>query len=337
MKINPIRGRQGAALAAAAALVAVTAAGCSSGGDGAAHKGGDDLKITVVSGPLSDPFFSAMKMGTEQAGKDLGVKVVWTAPKDLSNVGPDLARLGDAALAGKPDGVVMSDFIPDAQNPSIKKLGAAKIPMTFMNSGPNWEGLGALNFVGEDPTVVGSQVGQRFLDAGKKNVICFNHAPGVPAVQQRCDALKAKLTGSAAKFKQVNVPLTQASNPTALTNSVAGALHADPSIDGVFTLGSGAAEGAARAIAKSNSKAMLITTDLSTNVLRMIKDGKLAAASDQQPWMTGYYSVEILVQYIRTGMHPIGPINTAPNWITKDNVADVISLNKKLDGIRGAK
>lgn len=337
MKINPIRGRHGVALAAAATLVAVTAAGCSNGGDGGPDKAGDDLKITVVSGPLSDPFFSAMKKGTEQAGKDLGVSVEWTAPKDLSNIGPDLARLGDAALAGKPDGVVMSDFLPDAQNPSIKKIGAADIPMTFMNSGADWEKLGALNFIGEDATVVGSQVGQRFLDAGKKNIMCFNHAPGVPAVQQRCDALKAELADSTAKFKQVNVPLTQASNPTALTNSIAGALHADPSIDGVFTLGSGGAESAARAIAKSNSKAMLMTTDLSTNVLGLIKDGKIAAASDQQPWMTGYYSVEILVHYIRTGMHPIGPINTAPNWITKDNVDEVLSLNKKLDGIRGAK
>ena len=336
MKINANRARRRAALAAAATLVAVTAAGCSSGGDGGPKKADDNLKITVVSGPLADPFFSAMKKGTEQAGKDLGVKVEWTAPKDLSNPAPDMARLGDAALAGKPDGVVMTDFFPDAQDPAIKKIVAADIPMTFMNSDINWEKLGALNFIGEDPTVVGTQVGERFVAAGKKNVICVNHGPGVPAIQLRCDALKVVIDKSGAKFKQVNIPISQATNPTALTNAVAGAIHADPSIDGVFTLGSGPAEGAARAIAKSGSKAMLMTTDLSTNVLKLIQEGKIAAASDQQPWLTGYYSVEILVHYIRTGMHPIGHIGTAPNWITKDNAAEVLRMNKDLDGIRGA-
>jgi simple sugar transport system substrate-binding protein len=337
MKINANRAQRLAALTAAATLVAVTAAGCSSGGDGGSTKAADNVKITVVSGPLADPFFSAMKKGTEQAGKDLGVSVEWTAPKDLSNIGPDMARLSDAALAGKPDGVVMSDFLPDSQDAAVKKIVAADIPMTFMNSGINWEKLGALNFIGEDPTVVGAQVGERFVAAGKKNVICVNHAPGVPAVQQRCDALKAVLDKSGVKFKQVNVPLSQATNPTALTNAVAGALHADSSIDGVFTLGSGGAESAARAIDKSGSKAMLMTTDLSTNVLKLIQEGKIAAASDQQPWLTGYYSVEILVHYIRTGMHPIGHINTAPNWISKDNAAEVLRMNKELDGIRGAK
>ena len=337
MKINMNRFRRSAAMAAAATLVAVTAAACSSGGDGGSKKAGDDLEITVVSGPLADPFFSAMKKGTEQAGKDLGVSVEWTAPKDLSNPGPDLARLGDAALAGKPDGVVVSDFFPDAQDPAIKKIAAAGIPMTFMNSGANAEKLGALNFIGEDPAVVGTQVGQRFLDAGKKNIICVNHVPGVPAVQQRCDALKAALEKGGVKFKQVNIPISQGTNPTALTNAVAGALHADPSIDGVFTLGSSGAESAARAIAKSNSKATLMTTDLSTNVLKLIQDGKIALASDQQPWLTGYYSVQILVHYIRTGMHPIGHVNTAPNWIDKNNVDEVLRMNKEQDGIRGAK
>lgn len=329
-------GRRGFGLVAGGLIVGLAATACGTGQGASGSSAEPDLKITVISGPLVDPFFSAMKKGTEQAAKDLGVTVEWTAPKDLSNVGPDLARLGDAALAGKPDGVVLSYFLPDAQLPSLKKMIAGNIPVTFMNSGPGWEEIGGLNYVGEDPTIVGTEVGRRLAGSGKKNVVCVNHAPGVDALQRRCDALEAVLDDHGATMKQVNIPLTQGTNPTAVSNAIAGALRVDPSIDAVFTLGSTVAENAARVIDKAGSDAMLVTTDLSTNVLDLIKKGEIAFASDQQPWLTGYYSVETLVHYLRFRMHPIGAIDTAPNWITRDNADDVLRLNKEFGGVRGA-
>ncbi|MET0768220.1 MAG: substrate-binding domain-containing protein [Aeromicrobium sp.] len=339
MKITVRRHIVVLALAASGLLMATTVGACAGpdakGASGTAGKK-SDLKITIVSAPLADPFFSAMKTGTEQAAKDFGVSVTWTAPKDFSNPAADLSRLGDAALAGKPDGIVMSYFLPDAQKPALQKAAAAGIPFTFMNSGPDWEALGALNYIGEDGTIVGTSVGERFVAAGKKNVICFNHVPGVPAVQQRCDALKKVIVGAGLKFKQVEVPVADSQNPTAVGTALGGALRADPSVDAVFTLGSSSAEVASATIDKVGSKAMLATTDLSTNVLNLIKSGKIAFASDQQPYLTGYYSVQILVQYLREGVHPIGAIDTAPNWITKDNVDAVINQNTTTKGIRGA-
>lgn len=337
MKINTRRQLKVLAAIASTLALATTVTACSGNDTPGNASKKDDLKITIVSAPLADPFFSAMKAGTEAAAKDFGVSVTWTAPKDFSNPAGDLSRLGDAAVAGKPDGLVLSYFLPEAQKPSLDEALKAGIPVTFMNSGgPDWETTGALNFIGENPTVVGTDVGQRFLDAGKKDIVCFNHAPGVPGVQLRCDALKKVVEAAGAKFTEVDVPLDQSQNPTALSNSLAGALRADKSIDAVFTLGSSQAEVAAAEIEKAGSSAMLATTDLSTKVLNLIKDGKIAFASDQQPYLTGYYSVQILVQYIRTGVHPIGAIGTAPNWITKDNVDAIIKQNKDNNGIRGA-
>lgn len=327
------------ALAAAtlAVLVTMSAAACSSDGpSGASGEKSDNLEITVVSGPLSDPFFGAIKAGTEQAGKDFGVKVEYTAAKDLSNLGPDYARLGDAALEGDPDGIVVSYFLPDSQEPAVKKMVEAGIPVTFMNQGLDWEKLGGLNYVGEDPTVVGEQVGQRFTDEGKKDVLCFNHGAGILVIQMRCDGLKKVVEAAGGKFTQVNVPLAQAGNPTVLSNALSGALRKNPNIDAVFTLGSAAAEMAAKVLEEQKSDATLATTDISTNVLNLIKEGKIAYAADQQPYLQGYYSVQILVQQLRLGVHPIGQIGTAPNWITKDNVDEVLKINKAHGGLRGA-
>ena len=331
------RVKRATAGALAALVLAGSAVSCSNSDEGAdADSKSSDLEITIVSAPLADPFFGAMKAGAEAAAEDLGVEVQWTSPKDFSNLGPDMAQVGEAAAEAKPDGVVMSYFVPDAQKPGLDKIKEAGIPVTFMNAGFDYEALGGLNFVGEDPTVVGDAAGQRFIDADVDKVMCFNHVPGIEAVQQRCDALKTTLEDAGVGLVQVDLPLTDSTNPNALDTAISGALRNDPDIDAIFTLGSTPAEAAAAAVEKAGRDILLGTTDLSTNVINLIKDGDIAFASDQQPYLTGYYSVQILVQYLQYGVHPIGRVLTAPNWITPENAADVLAVNEANKGIRGA-
>lgn len=320
--------------AASLATAACSSADGSGSGTGTGSVG-KAYEITVVSGPLGDPFFSAIKSGTEAAGKDLGIKVTYTAPKDLSNPVADMVRLQTASLAGKPDAIVVSEFLPE-QDPGIQKFTDAGVPTVFMNAGPNWEKLGGLNYVGEDPVVVGTGVGQRFVDAGKKNVLCVAGIPGNPVLEARCNAMDAVMKKNGGSSTRITLAANQGGNPTAVGNAISGALRKDDTIDAVFTLGSALAESAVRSIDAVGSSAILGTTDLSTNVLSGIKSGDIAFAADQQPYLTGYYSVLIAAQYLQAGLHPIGPIDTAPNWITKDNVDEVIASNKGANGIRGA-
>lgn len=323
-------------VAAASGLVLLASLSACSGSSSGGEAKKTDLKVVVVSGPLSDPFFSAMKAGTEQAGEDIGVKVEYTAPTDLKNLGPDLARLEDAALAGKPDAVVGSEFFPEAQDPGFKKIVAAGIPLSFVNAAPNWEKIGGFTYVGEDPKLFGSAAGERLAKAGAKKILCVNHAPGNPTLEVRCEGLKTGAEQAGSTSKVLNIPVDQSTNPTAVTNAISGALRSDQSIDGVLTLGSGVAENAVRAIESSNSEAILGTGDLSKNVLNFVKEGKIEFAIDQQPYLQGYYAVLAAAQKVRLGLQPIGQVRSAPLFITKDDVDAVIKLNADNDGVRGA-
>lgn len=325
------------ALASMPAVILISAlAGCSSGDSTPEEDSTSDVKIVVVSGPLSDPFFGAMKAGTEQAGKDLGVTVQYTAPADMKNLGPDLARLTDAASAASPSAVVISEFIPDAQDSGIEKLVAADIPVVFMNAGPNWESLGGTTYIGEDPTIFGYEAGVKLADAGATRVMCVNHVPGNPTMDSRCAGLESALTSSGGSASILNIPADQSTNPTAITTAISGALRSDPTIDAVLTLGSGVAENAVKAIESADSSAIIGTGDLSKNVLDMIKSGEIAFAIDQQPYLQGYYSVLAAAQTISLGLHPVGQVVTAPLFITKENVEQTIVINDKNNGIRGA-
>lgn len=325
------------ALATLPAVILISSlAGCSASTPAPGEDSASDVKVVVVSGPLSDPFFGAMKAGVEQAGKDLGVTVQYTAPTDLKNLGPDLARLTEAASAANPSAVVISEFIPDAQDSGIEKLIAADIPVVFMNAGPNWESLGGTTYIGEDPTIFGYQAGVKLADAGATRVLCVNHVPGNPTMDSRCAGLESALEASGGSASILSIPADQSTNPTGVTTAISGALRSDQAIDAVLTLGSGVAENAVKAIASAESSAILGTGDLSKNVLDMIKSGEIAFAIDQQPYLQGYYSVLAAAQTVGLGLHPIGQVVTAPLFITKDNVEETIVINDKNNGIRGA-
>ena len=59
-----------------------------------------DMRIVVVShGQASDPFWSVVKNGVDQAAKDLGVNVEYQAPDTFDMV--QMSQIIDAAVAGK--------------------------------------------------------------------------------------------------------------------------------------------------------------------------------------------------------------------------------------------
>lgn len=327
---------RGIVVAAVTAAVALTASACSSGGSDGGSAEKKDIEVVVISGPLNDPFFSAMSAGAEQAGKDLGIKVDYTAPKDLNNLGPDLSRLGDSALASKPDAVVASEFLADAQDAGLKEIADSGIPVAYVNAGPNWEKLGGFTYIGEDPALFGQRAGEQLAKDGAKNVLCVNHVPGNPTLEQRCEGVTEALDEAGGETTVLTIPADQSTNPTSVTNAISGALRSDDAIDGVLTLGSGVAENAVRAIESADSDAILGTGDLSKNVLKFIKDGSISFAVDQQPYLQGYYAVLAASQKVELGLQPVGQIKTAPLFVTKDTVDQVITLNDNNNGVRGA-
>ena len=75
---------------------------------------------------------------------------------------------------------------------------------------------------------------------------------------------------------------------------------------------------------------------LSVNALEALRDGKLGLITDLQPYLDGYYGILAAYQYVKYGMLPLGQISTGPLMITKDNVDQVLKINKEYPGVRGA-
>ena len=89
--------------------------------------------IVVTHGQVSDSFWLVVKNGVEQAAKDSGSEVEYRAPEKFDMVA--MAQLIDAAVASKPDGLVVSIPDADALGKSIQAAVKAGIPVISMNSG----------------------------------------------------------------------------------------------------------------------------------------------------------------------------------------------------------
>jgi simple sugar transport system substrate-binding protein len=282
--------------------VALVASACStssstaapSGGTGSGDRAGISIEV-VTHGQASDPFWSIFKNGVDQGGKDMGVKVTYSAPDTFDMV--KMGQLIDAACAKNPSGLVIS--LPDATalGPSVTKCIGAGIPVISANSGSDtFASLGILTHVGQEESVAGEAAGVRMKDAGGKNAICVNQEVGNAALDARCNG-----------FAEGFAP-------------------ADPTIDTVMALGpTGSTPTIAALKDLGNSTIKVGTFDLSKDVLDAISAGTMLFAIDQQQYLQGYMPITFLTLYNLYGLMPGGgqPVYTGPGFVTKDNVATV--------------
>jgi simple sugar transport system substrate-binding protein len=298
------------------------------GGDGGSSR---DLRIVVVThGQASDPFWSVVKNGVDQAAADLGITVEYNAPETFDMVA--MSQLIDTAVASEPDGLVVS--IPDAAalGDSITAAVDAGIPVVSINSGSDvYKDLGILTHVGQTEFEAGQGAGQRMAEAGVTNAICVNQEVGNVALDLRCEGFADGLGGIPSEVVEVDL-----TDPAGAQASVEAALSADDTIDGILTLGPTGADPTLAALdaAGLTDTVKMGTFDLSESVLTALDAGQMLFAIDQQQYLQGYLGVLIVTQYAQYGLLPGGgePVLTGPGFVTQENAAQVIELSA--EGIR---
>ncbi|MEO7017603.1 MAG: sugar ABC transporter substrate-binding protein [Leifsonia sp.] len=310
-------------LAAVGIVVAagIFLAGCTGTGQatptatGAANSTNLTYAVVTHAGP-GDAFWDRVKSGAEKAGSDYGVKVTYNSDPDPAKQ----SQLIDNAVAQKVNGIVVSMANPDGLKSSIEKAVAAGITVVTINSGIEQSAaFGAITHVGQSETVAGAAVGERLGKSGLKNVLCVIQEAGNIGLEQRCSSATKAFSG-----KMTNLQV-DGTNDSDVKATIKAKLQADPSIDGVLTLGGQYATDAVGAVSESGSSAKVATFDLSTDVVKAVEDGKVLFAVDQQPYVQGFLGVTALYLDSING-NIIGggqPVYSGPAFVTKENAAQV--------------
>ena len=312
------------------AIVAVVGFGTRALGQATPEAGGavdrSELRFVVVShGQASDPFWSVVQNGVNQAAEDMGVQVEYQAPDTFDMV--QMAQLIDAAVASEPDGLVVSIPDPDALGESIQAAVDAGIPVISMNSGADVAAeFGLLTHVGQTEFEAGLGAGQRMGEAGVTTALCVNQEVGNVALDQRCEGFTEGLAESGGTVEVVEVTLA---DPAESQSRIEAAISANAEVDGILTLGPTGAAPALEALAALDSDIQLATFDLSPDVLEAIAAGEMLFAIDQQQYLQGYLPIVLLtlnVTNLNTIANPV--VQTGPGFVTQETAERVIQLSE---------
>jgi simple sugar transport system substrate-binding protein len=283
--------------------------------------------IVVTHGQVSDSFWLVVKNGVEAGAKDANSDVEYRAPEKFDMVA--MSQLIDAAVAAKPDGLIVSIPDADALSKSIQGAVTAKIPVISINSGSDVsKKLGCLMHIGQEEEYAGKGAGERMKAEGVKKAAVLNQEVGNVGLDLRAKGFAEGL-GAAAEVVAVKMDFTEA------RNAVSAYLQRNPDVEGILALGPTGAEPLIQALESAGKlgKVKIATFDLSPAVLQAIADKKMEFAIDQQQFLQGYLPVVIMANYIRYGLLPANPsILTGPGFVTSENAKQVIELSKK--GIR---
>src|SRR4051794_39042793 len=187
MKIN---ARTSTAGLTAATLVTDQAA-CSGGGAQDTNSsntggGGGDSGYTfamVTHESPGDTFWDRIKAGAQQAAKDTGSTLKYSADPDATKQ----AVLIQNAIDSHVDGIATTLVTPDALIPSVKKAVAAGIPVDSFNSGTDFfKQAGSLTHFSSDEFLAGQEAGKRAKAAGATKILCTIQQSGSVALEDRC-------------------------------------------------------------------------------------------------------------------------------------------------------
>jgi len=308
-----------------------------------------DAKFVLIShAPDSDSWWNTIKNAMKQANEDFNVESDYRNPPsgDLA----DMARLVEQAAARNYDGVVVTIADYNVLQKPVAQVTAKKIPLITINSGTQKqsEELGAIMHVGQPEYDAGKGAGERAKAAGVKSFLCVNHYATNPASFDRCRGFADAI---GADFKSST--LDAGDDPTQIEAKVSAYLRNHKDTQAVLALGPTSAHPSMKALQKMglDQKIFFATFDLSDEIAKGIKEGRVKFAIDQQPYLQGYIPIAVLAimkkdkttdlakvtaalksnakfkgRLAEYGLEPqYGPrhISSGPGFVTKDNIAKV--------------
>jgi len=289
------------------------------------------VRIAVVThGQAASGFWAIVKNGIDAAAREMDVGVSYRSP-DVYSVSR-MRQLIDEAVATRPDGLVVSIPTP-ALGGAIRRAVRAGIPVISINSGSDdYRRFGVLAHVGQPEDAAGRAAGERLAAAGARHALCLNHEVGNAGTDTRCRAFAQAMRAAGGTTRIVAIDVRD--RPTG-DRQVKAALS-DRAVDGVLTLSSDGAQVAMDAlrVVDPGRRIALGTFDLSPDVLRALKTGRIIFAVDQQAYLQGYLPIVMLSKYIRYGLFPAAGkvIPTGPQFVTRDTADQAIRLSER--GIR---
>jgi ribose transport system substrate-binding protein len=275
----------------------------------------DGETIAVFTKNQTNPYFQAVRVGADAAGKVLNVKTLHYIPTKPDSIPEQMSQIEDVVVK-KPDAIVFTPVDYKALVPGVEKINAANIPVVNITDRSSAGKFVA--FVGADDYSTGLETARYLLKTlnGKGNFIILEGVKGALTNTDRVrgfnDALKENPGAKVLASQPANYQRLQA------LQVMENLLQSYPQIDGVLAANDAMAMGAVEALEGANRTAMVIGINGTKEAVDAIKAGKLLASGDYNGFLQGCIGTIIAARTLRK-QPVVTEIVLKPTVVSKEN------------------
>ena len=279
------------------------------------------LYIPVISKGFQHQFWQAVKLGSENAAKDLNVDITFEGPESEAMVDKQV-EMFQTALDKKPAAICLAAVDSKAFQPLLEKAKAAGIPVIGFDSGVDSDI--PVTTATTDNVAAAALAADKMVEliGGEGEVAIIAHdqtsRTGIDRVKGFTDQIKAK-------YPKVTIVDTQygAGDQLKSTDLAKAIIQAHPNLKGFFGANEGSIIGVLNAAKELNmeGKLKIIGYDSGQQQMDAIRSGAESGAITQNPIGIGYKCVEAAVKAYNHETLP-KVIDTGFMWYDKTNIDD---------------
>jgi ribose transport system substrate-binding protein len=309
-------------------LAAVLAAACSGTTQAPASggaPGGSGLSVEVIPKGTTHVFWQSIRAGAEQAGRDLGVTIIWRGPMREDDRDAQVSEVENAVSRGV-SGICLAPLDESALVQPVQEAQQKKIPVVIFDSG--LKGSDYVSFVATDNLKGGRLGGERLAQSlnGMGKVILLRYAEGHDSTGKReqgfLDAMQANPGIEVVSSNQyggadVEGAYKKAESLLSTYKKPDGSLG----VDGIFTPNESVSFAMLRVLQDNGwaGKVKFVGFDASPNLVKGLRDGAIDGLVVQDPVHMGYLAVQTIVAHLK-GQPVEKWIDTGVHVATKDNM-----------------
>jgi fructose transport system substrate-binding protein len=332
-------GRVGAGTlaVAVAAVLAAGVAACGSSNDNSGGSGGggggdnSDITVGLITKTDTNPVFVKMKEGAQKVAAKDGVKLMTAAGKYDGDNASQVTAINNMMSAGV-KGILLVPSDTKAIVPTVQKARDQGITVITLDTPLEPQNAADALYATNNFTA-GKLIGQYAKAAmgNKKPVIAMMDLnPGITVGDLRHNGF---LTGFGIPKNSPDIVCTQftqgdqAKGQAAMENC----LQKNPDINLVYSINEPSGLGAYNALQKAGKakQALLVSVDGGCTGVQGVKDGKIAATSQQYPLKMASEGVDAIVGVTKDGKKVSGYHDTGVNLITAKPMPGVPSKDVK--------
>lgn len=287
----------------------------------AAPAAGTKPYIPVISKGFQHAFWQAVKLGAQNAAKDLNVNITFEGPETEAMVDKQMEMLA-TAIDKKPAAICFAAVDSKAAIPLLEKAKAAGIPIIGFDSGVDSDiplSTAATDNIAAAATAA-DHMAQLIGGSGEVAVLVHDQTSrtGIDRGKGFVDQIKAKYPNIT--IVSVNYG---AGDPLKSTDIAKAVIAAHPNLKGYFGANEGSMKGVMNGVHESgkDGKIVQVGYDAGQQLLDAIRSGVVAGAITQDPIGIGYKCVDAALKASKGESIP-KTIDTGFHWYDKTNIDD---------------